>query len=135
MQFEINGASYGSPAVLNGSSQASISDAALSVGSYTITAVYGGDTNFTGSDDTGSPLDQEVDQDSTTTTLSSSGFVLSLNGTNQYVDVGNPAALQLTGPMSITAWVSGSSFSNGECTIAGKWGDSGAGTSSATYST
>src|SRR5207344_3105482 len=33
------------------------------------------------------------------------GNALSFNGTSSYVDLGNPAALQLTGSMTIEAWI------------------------------
>ena len=39
---------------------------------HTVTAVYSGDSNFTGSDNTGSPLTQTVNAGGTTTTLASS---------------------------------------------------------------
>ena len=49
---------------------ASISTSTLAVGSNTITAVYGGDSNFAGS--TSKPVKQVVDKATTTTALSSS---------------------------------------------------------------
>jgi hypothetical protein len=54
------------------SGQATFVTSALSVGAHTITAIYGGDANFTGSDNTGSPLTQTVNPANTTTTLASS---------------------------------------------------------------
>jgi parallel beta-helix repeat protein len=62
----------GTLAVVNGQDQASFTTTALSVSGspHSITAVYGGDTNDQGS--TSSTLTQTVNQDSTTTTLSSS---------------------------------------------------------------
>ncbi len=41
----------------------------------------------------------------TWTTAGKYGNALSFNGTTSYVDLGNPAALQLTGSMTIEAWV------------------------------
>jgi Concanavalin A-like lectin/glucanases superfamily/VanZ like family len=38
------------------------------------------------------------------------GQSLKLDGRNQYVDMGNPLALRLTGSMTITAWINSSSF-------------------------
>src|SRR5205085_1810660 len=55
---------------LNASEQATFSTAALSVGSHSVTAVYGGDTNELIS--TSGAVSQVVAQDSTTTTLTSS---------------------------------------------------------------
>ena len=41
----------------------------------------------------------------TWTTTGMYGNALSFNGTSSYVDLGNPSALQLTGSMTIEAWV------------------------------
>ena len=54
VQFLVNGAAYGSPVALSGATaQLAISESA---GSYTITAQYGGDSNFSGSSSTASML-------------------------------------------------------------------------------
>jgi len=55
---------------LNGSGRATISTKTLAVGSHSITAVYGGDGNFIAS--TSATLNQAVNQDATSTVLSSS---------------------------------------------------------------
>jgi hypothetical protein len=55
---------------LNGSGQAAFSTSALSGGSHSITAVYGGDTNFTGS--ASSTLTQAVDPTSSSTGVGAS---------------------------------------------------------------
>ena len=55
---------------LNGSGQATFSTATLAGGSHSITAAYGGDTNFTGS--TSSVLTQTVNQTSSSTAVTSS---------------------------------------------------------------
>jgi Bacterial Ig-like domain (group 3) len=55
---------------LNGSAVATFATIALSVGAHSITAVYGGDTNFTTS--TSSVLTQTVNQSATATTVTSS---------------------------------------------------------------
>jgi chitodextrinase len=44
-------------------------------------------------------------QGATWTTGGKYGNALSFNGTSSYVDLGNPAALQLTGSMTVEAWV------------------------------
>ncbi len=41
----------------------------------------------------------------TWTTTSKFGKALSFNGTNNYVDLGNPASLQITGSMTWSAWI------------------------------
>jgi len=46
---------------------------------------------------------------------------LTLNGTDQYVDAGNDSSLQITGSMTVSAWVNASSFgSSGDDTIVSK---------------
>ncbi len=68
VQFE-EGSTVLGTGTLDGSGEATFSTSTLSVASHSITAVYEGDTNFTGS--TSQVLDQVVDQISTTTTLTS----------------------------------------------------------------
>jgi hypothetical protein len=46
IQFKVDGTNLGSPVALEASGSASISTTTLSLGMHTITAVYGGDTNF-----------------------------------------------------------------------------------------
>jgi Concanavalin A-like lectin/glucanases superfamily len=46
------------------------------------------------------------------------GRAVSLNGVNQWVDVGDPVALRLTGSLSISAWINASSFPRDEAAIA-----------------
>jgi hypothetical protein len=64
----------GTPVATNNlsSGQATFTSSSLSVGSHSITAIYGGDNSFTGSDNTASPLTQTVNAASTTTAVSSS---------------------------------------------------------------
>jgi hypothetical protein len=59
-------------ATLNGSGIATFSTSSLSVGSHSITAVYGGDTDFKFAPSTSSILSQTVDQDATTSAVVSS---------------------------------------------------------------
>jgi RHS repeat-associated protein len=68
VQFEIDGINFGAPVALNGGS-ASVSTQ-LAAGTYSITAVYSGDSNFASS--TSAPLTQPVSQDSTSTIGTSS---------------------------------------------------------------
>ncbi|HEU5001873.1 MAG TPA: Ig-like domain repeat protein [Actinomycetota bacterium] len=68
VQFEDGGSPVGSPATLNGSGVATVSTSGLSVGSHTITAVYGGNLNFNGSTGTLSP-DQVVNPAPTAVTV------------------------------------------------------------------
>ena len=68
VQFKIDGANFGSPASLNGG-KATIQDSALSIGTHTVTAAYGGDSSFAVSSGTLSG-GQVVNKAATTTTVS-----------------------------------------------------------------
>jgi hypothetical protein len=68
VEFQINGVNYESDTLSGGSASAS-PDAALAPGTYTVTAVYSGDTDFVASTGTTS---QVVNQDPTTTLVTSS---------------------------------------------------------------
>jgi hypothetical protein len=46
VQFKVDGANLGTPVALNASGAASASTSTLALGAHTVTAVYGGDTNF-----------------------------------------------------------------------------------------
>jgi hypothetical protein len=108
VQFLDNGNPVGSPMTLSGGT-ATYSTAALTVGTHSITASYGGDTNFVSS--TSSALSQEVDRAATTTALSSDHnpsaygqtvtFTATMSpsaatGTVQFLDNGNPVGLPMT---------------------------------------
>ena len=67
MQFSVNGSAVGSPVTPNSSGQATYSSSSLAVGSDSITAVYSGDSNFSGS--TASALSQVVNKASQTITF------------------------------------------------------------------
>ena len=67
--FKDGGATLGS-GTLNGSGQATFSTSSLSVGTHSITAVYGGDSNYSGS--TSPVLTQTVTANSSSTAISSS---------------------------------------------------------------
>jgi VanZ family protein len=45
------------------------------------------------------------------------GRSLTFNGVNQYVDLGHPTALQLTGSETITAWIKASSFPDDDAAV------------------
>ncbi len=72
VQFSIDGVAFGAPVTLSGGIATSGAASMLAVAGHTVTAAYSGDTNFTGSDNTGAPLTQTVNQATTTTTLISS---------------------------------------------------------------
>ncbi len=68
VQFSVDGSQVGGAVTLSGG-MAQYTTSSLSIGSHSITAVYSGDTNFTGSDNTAAPFMQTVNQASTTTTV------------------------------------------------------------------
>ena len=70
VQFSVDGVNFGSPVALSGG-KASIQDSALTVGTHTISASYGGDSTFVGSSGNVSGS-QVVNKASTTTTVNSS---------------------------------------------------------------
>ncbi len=50
------------------------------------------------------------------------GSAVNLDGVNDYVDLGNPAGLQLTGSMTVSAWVYSSAFPGDDAPIVSKRG-------------
>src|SRR5262249_20136769 len=49
VQFQIDGTNFGSPVSLNGGLATSLATSSLSASAHTVTALYSGDTNFSGS--------------------------------------------------------------------------------------
>ena len=70
IQFTIDGKNFGSAVTLNGGSATSGITSTLTVGNHIVTAIYSGDSNFSGS--TSPSLTQIVNQASTVTSLTSS---------------------------------------------------------------
>ena len=71
VQFQIGGVNYGTAVNLVGGVASTPPDATLPVGNYVVTAIYGGDTSFTGSNGTLAG-GQTVNQASTSTAVASS---------------------------------------------------------------
>ncbi len=72
VQFSIDGSAWGLPVSLSGSKASSSSISSLALAGHTVTASFNGDSNFTGSDNTASPLTQIVNKPSPTITITSS---------------------------------------------------------------
>lgn len=70
VQFRVDGSNFGGPAALSGGSSTSGANAALSVGSHSITAVYSGDGSFLAS--TAAALTQTVNKANTVATITNS---------------------------------------------------------------
>ena len=88
---------------LDATGKASLTTAALSVGTHNITAVYGGDANFAGS--TSNTVNQVVDPANTTTAITSDAPDASV--------VGEPVVVQYT----VTAVAPGSGTPTGDVTV------------------
>ena len=71
VQFSIDGVAFGAPVALSGGLATSSALSSLAVAGHTVTAVYNGDSNFSGSDNTASPLTQTVNPADTTTAVAS----------------------------------------------------------------
>jgi hypothetical protein len=72
VQFVLDGQAYGAPVALSGGT-ASVSAAALTAGSHTVAALYGGDAGSLPSDDTAAPLGQIVTKAMPTVAVSDAG--------------------------------------------------------------
>ena len=48
------------------------------------------------------------------------GGAVNLDGVNDYVDLGNPVALRITGSMTVTGWINSSAFPRDDATIVSK---------------
>ena len=53
------------------------------------------------------------------------GGAISLDGNDDYVDLGNPTALRLTGSMTVSAWINSSSFPADDASVVSKRGSIG----------
>jgi hypothetical protein len=91
---------------LNGSLQATFSTAALAIGTHSITAVYGGDSNFTGS--TSSALTQTINQTTTTTAVISSANPSTINESVTFTATVTPAVSGVFAPTGTVTFKDGS---------------------------
>ncbi len=55
-----------------------------------------------------------------TFTIGKYGNALTLDGVNDYVNLGNPSALQMTGSMTLSGWVNASSFPVDDAAVVSK---------------
>ncbi len=73
----------------------------------------------TAADSSGNNLPGTLNGSATWTAGKYSGAV-NLNGSTQYVDLGNPASLQLTGSMTVTAWINSAAFPADDAAVVSK---------------
>ena len=135
VQFKDGGTDLGSPVTLAGG-LASVSTSSLSVTTHSITAVYGGSGNFTGS--TSAPLSHTVNAAGTTLTITSdspdASFVNQSYTVNWTLSVNGPGSGTPTGTVQVTdGAVSCNSAAglSGSCSLAST--SQGAKTLTATY--
>ena len=77
-------------------------------------------TGTTSTDQSGHGLTGTLTNGATWTTAGKYGNALSLDGVNDFVDLGNPAALQITGNMTISAWIFATSFPADDAAVVSK---------------
>ena len=77
-------------------------------------------TGTTSADKSGHGLVGTLTNGATWTTAGKYGNALSLDGVNDFVDLGNPAALQMTGSMTISAWIYATSFPADDAAVVSK---------------
>src|SRR5205823_6094894 len=77
---------------------------ALLTGGYSAGYAFNESSGTTTADTTGHGITGTLVNGATFTTAGKYGNALALDGVNDYVDLGNPGALQLTGSMTVSAW-------------------------------
>ena len=81
----------------------------------------------TTADTTGHGITGTLVNGATFTTAGKYGNAVALNGVNGYVDLGNPAALQLTGSMTVSAWINATAFPSDDAAVVSRRNSSGHG--------
>ena len=71
----------------------------------------------TTADATGHGITGTLVNGATFTTAGKYGNALALDGVNDYVDLGNPGALQLTGSMTVSAWINATAFPSDDAAV------------------
>ena len=74
-------------------------------------------TGTTTADATGHGITGTLVNGATFTTAGKYGNAVALDGINDYVDLGNPAALQLTGSMTVSAWIYATAFPGDDAAV------------------
>ncbi len=98
VQFQINGANFGSPVALSSKGTAAISESTLGVGTYSIDAVYIPTGSFTAVTSSGYP--QAITRDTTQVLVSASANpTIKSRAVNFYVTVGNESPGSTAAPL------------------------------------
>ena len=100
---------------------------ALLNGGYTADYAFNESSGATTADTTGHGITGTLVNGATFTTAGKYGNAVALNGVNGYVDLGNPAALQLTGSMTVSAWINAAAFPSDDAAVVSRRDSSGHG--------
>ena len=84
-------------------------------------------SGVTTADTTGHGVTGTLVNGATFTTAGKYGNAVALNGVNAYVDLGNPAALQLTGSMAVSAWINAAAFPGDDAAVVSQRSSGGVG--------
>ena len=90
---------------------------ALLTGSYAAGYAFNESSGTTTADTTGHGITGTLVNGATFTTAGKYGNAVALDGVNDYVDLGNPAALQLTGSMTVSAWIYATAFPGDDAAV------------------
>ena len=90
---------------------------ALLTGSYAAGYAFNESSGTTTADATGHGITGTLVNGATFTTAGKYGNAVALDGVNGYVDLGNPAALQLTGSMTVSAWINATAFPGDDAAV------------------
>ena len=90
---------------------------ALLTGSYAAGYAFNESSGTTTADATGHGITGTLVNGATFTTAGKYGNAVALDGVNDYVDLGNPAALQLTGSMTVSAWIYATAFPGDDAAV------------------
>ena len=90
---------------------------ALLTGSYAAGYAFNESSGTTTADTTGHGITGTLVNGATFTTAGKYGNAVALDGVNDYVDLGNPAALQLTGSMTVSAWINATAFPSDDAAV------------------
>ena len=90
---------------------------ALLTGGYAAGYAFNESSGTTTADTTGHGITGTLVNGATFTTAGKYGNAVALDGVNDYVDLGNPAALQLTGSMTVSAWINATAFPGDDAAV------------------
>ena len=91
--------------------------ALLLTGGYAAGYAFNESSGTTTADATGHGITGTLVNGATFTTAGKYGNAVALDGVNDYVDLGNPAALQLTGSMTVSAWIYATAFPGDDAAV------------------